>query len=445
MDEAADVDNRREMSTAASPRCRDGRVASTGVIPTNPRAMLTAVTGPRGAGFRRFWLATSVSVLGTWMAAIALSIRMYDVTGSPGWVSALLFAEFVPSVLIGLLLGNRLNKLRVRRAMVSCDLGSAVIFGLLALIDTPWAVVALAGTAGIAVGVFRPLATAAVPMLVSDHELERATGAIASADNSMTFLGAVLGGVLVGGVGADVALGLNAVSFLISAAVIASCAALAGAGSSAPQAGHHLGPVVQRIATSPVLRQIAVGWTLTTLVLGAVIAVQVPLLRGTYDARPAAVGALLGLTSLGLVVGSLFAGSRRFGRAAYPLSLAGIGASAMITGAAPHMALAGFGLLLLGIFNGVAVIVNRTRVVRDTEPAERAGLVSFLISLSLIGQGAGTIGGGVVAAAVSPRWAFVAFGLLALTIAAPVALSIGPRAEWVLTPSPWADADDAGR
>jgi hypothetical protein len=217
--------------------------------------------------------------------------------------------------------------------MALSDIGSAVIFALLALIETPWAVVALAGAAGVAVGVFRPLATAAVPMLVSDDELEAATGAIASADNSMTFLGAVLGGLLVGGVGADWALSLNAVSFVVSAVLIASCAGLSGAVSAVPAAaGRHLGLVVERIRASPVLRQIAVGWTLTTLVLGAVIAVQVPLLRGTYDARPAAVGALLGLTSLGLVAGSLFAGSRRFGRTAYPLSLAGIGAAAMITG-----------------------------------------------------------------------------------------------------------------
>jgi len=306
--------------------------------------------------------------------------------------------------------------------------------------------VALAGTAGIAVGVFRPLATSSVPLLVSDSVIESATGAIASADNAMTMLGAVLGGILVGTVGAGVALGLNAASFVVSAGLIVSCTALAGAGAGAepaPRIKGHLRLAVRRVADSPVLRQIAVGWTVTTLVLGAVIAVQVPLLRGTYEMRPAAVGGLLGLTSLGLVAGSLFAGARRFGRAAYPLSLAGIGAAAMITGASPHVALAGLGLLLLGIFNGVAVILNRTRVVRDTEPGERAGLVSFLISLSIIGQAVGTIAGGVVASAASPRWAFVAFGLVALAVAAPVALSIGPRAEWQLKPSPWADPDDA--
>src|SRR5206468_5442522 len=113
----------------------------------------------------------------------------------------------------------------------------------------------------IAVGVFRPLATAAVPLLVSDDQLESATGAIASADNAMTLLGAVLGGLLVGGVGADVALALNAASFVVSAGLIASCAALSGAGSTAPAEDQRFDSAIRRIAASPVLRQIAVGWT----------------------------------------------------------------------------------------------------------------------------------------------------------------------------------------
>ncbi len=418
------------------------------VPPTPLRSRLPSLIGPAGVGFRRFWLATLISVLGSWMAAIALSIRMYDVTGSPGWVSALLVAEFVPSVVIGLLLGNRLNRLRVRSALIVCDLGSAAIFGLLALTSTPWLVVALAGSVGIAVGVFKPLASSAVPMLVSDQQLDSATGAIASAEDSMTFLGAALGGILVGTVGANVALSLNAVSFLASAVLIASCARLSGGGGPAALPADeewHIRRMARRVAGTPVLRQIAVGWTLTTLVVGAVNAVQVPLLRGTYHARPGVVGVLIGLVALGLVAGSLIAGARRLGRSAYPLALAGIGAAAMIAGAAPQIALAGFGLLLLGIFNGVAVILNRTRVIRATEPGERAGLISFLISLSISGQALGTIGGGLIASLASPRWALVAFGLVALVLAAPIAFTIGPRAEWLLQPSPWAERDDGHR
>src|SRR5205807_9231481 len=128
-------------------------------------------------------VATSISVLGTWIAAVALAIRMFDVTGSPGWVSALLFAEFTPLVLIGFLFGRRLDRLPVRGALAVTDLLSAGVFAALAFVDTPLAVVALAGVAGIAGGVARPLSTAAVPLLVPDHEIERATGAIGSADN----------------------------------------------------------------------------------------------------------------------------------------------------------------------------------------------------------------------------------------------------------------------
>lgn len=405
---------------------------------------MRALVGPGGGEFRRFWLATAISVLGTWMAAIALAIRMFDMTGSPGWVSALLFAEFTPVVLIGFLIGDRLNRLRVRRSLVICDIGSAAVFGALAMISTPWAVVALAALGGVGVGVFRPLATAAVPMLVADDDLEAANGALGSVDHTMTFLGELIGGFLVATVGADLALGLNSASFLVSAILVSSCGALAGAGRPTAPDRTEIGlargfarTTLARIHGSPVLLQIAIGWTITTFVIGVVLAVQVPLLRGTFHASPTVVGLLLGLDALGLVVGSVVAGSRRFGRAAYPLALAGIGGCAMIVGAAPEITLAAFGFTLLGVFNGFALVINRTRVVRDTEPAERAGVISFLIALSATGQAAGTICGGVMATVVSERWAFVVFGVLALLVAAPAALMVGPRTEWNLQPSPW--------
>jgi MFS family permease len=405
---------------------------------------MRALVGPGGGEFRRFWLATAISVLGTWMAAIALAIRMFDMTGSPGWVSALLFAEFTPVVLIGFLVGDRLNRLRVRRTLVICDIGSAAVFGALAMISTPWAVVALAALGGVGVGVFRPLATAAVPMLVADDDLEAANGALGSVDHTMTFLGELVGGFLVATVGADLALGLNSASFLVSALLVSSCGALAGAGRPTAPDRTEIGlargfarTTLARIHGSPVLLQIAIGWTIATFVIGVVLAVQVPLLRGTFHASPTVVGLLLGLDALGLVVGSVVAGSRRFGRAAYPLALAGIGGCAMIVGAAPDIALAAFGFTLLGVFNGFALVINRTRVVRDTEPAERAGVISFLIALSATGQAAGTICGGVTATVVSERWAFVVFGVLALLVAAPAALMVGPRTEWNLQPSPW--------
>lgn len=113
----------------------------------------------------------------------------------------------------------------------------------------------------------------------------------------------------------------------------------------------------------------------------------------------------------------------------------------MIAGASSWLGLAAFGLTTVGVFNGIALVLIRTRAVRATEASERASLIAFLIALAATGQVTGTILGGALATALSPRWALVLAGMVALCIAAPVALLAGPRAEWHLQPSPWAERD----
>ena len=105
---------------------------------------------PPGADFRRLWLATAISVFGTWAAAITLSVRMFRDTGSPEWVSALFVAEFAPAVVIGVLFAGRLDRLPPRRALVISDLVCAACFAALAAVHQPAAVIALATVAGAA-------------------------------------------------------------------------------------------------------------------------------------------------------------------------------------------------------------------------------------------------------------------------------------------------------
>ena len=47
--------------------------------------------------FRLLALATVGSAFGTWLAFVALTIDVYDRTGSAVWVSALLIADFLPA------------------------------------------------------------------------------------------------------------------------------------------------------------------------------------------------------------------------------------------------------------------------------------------------------------------------------------------------------------
>ena len=72
---------------------------------TGPRRQLQLLD--RSSSFRALFLATTVSGLGTWLAVIALTVDVYDRTHSPQWVSALLIADFLPAVVIGLAFGSR--------------------------------------------------------------------------------------------------------------------------------------------------------------------------------------------------------------------------------------------------------------------------------------------------------------------------------------------------
>jgi len=99
----------------------------------------------RNAGFRMLFLATLGSLLGTWLATIALTVDVYDRTHSGSWVSALLIAVFLPTIVVGVAVGPLLDRLSRRRLMIASDLLRAGVFVALPFVDRPLWIVGLAG------------------------------------------------------------------------------------------------------------------------------------------------------------------------------------------------------------------------------------------------------------------------------------------------------------
>src|SRR2546421_7800251 len=153
---------------------------------TRMTGLAAGFVGPSVPDFRRLWTATAVSVLGSYAAAIALAVRTYQDTHQPVWVSAVFAAEFVPIVVIGLVFGARLDRVRPLPALVASDLVNAAAFAALVLVHRPAAVVGLAIVAGAATGVFRPIALGVVPAVVGDDRLDAANGALAAVDTTMS-------------------------------------------------------------------------------------------------------------------------------------------------------------------------------------------------------------------------------------------------------------------
>ena len=151
----------------------------------------------RSPPFRSLFLATAGSSFGTYLAAIALTVTIYDKTQSGVWVAALLIADFLPIVLIGLLLGPLVDRLSRRKLMIASDLVRCGVFAALPFVDAPAGIVALAGVAGIATGFFTPAVYAGLPNLVPEEELTNANSLLQTVETLAWMIGPILGGLMV--------------------------------------------------------------------------------------------------------------------------------------------------------------------------------------------------------------------------------------------------------
>jgi len=175
----------------------------------------------RSPAFGYLFLATAGSSFGTYLAAIALTVNVYDETGSGAWVAALLIADFLPIVLIGLLLGPLVDRLSRRRLMIVSDLARFGVFAALPFVNGPSAIVALAAVSGVATGFFLPAVYAGLPNLVPDEELTNANSLLQTVETLSWMIGPVLGGLMLSAWGTSVPYAVNAVTFLVSAALVA--------------------------------------------------------------------------------------------------------------------------------------------------------------------------------------------------------------------------------
>ena len=179
----------------------------------------------RNGSFRQLWLGQVVSQMGDWFDTIALYTIILNLTGSGRDVGLLLVARFVPSFLFGPLSGVVADRFSRRTIMIVTDvLRAVVVLGFLFVrrADQLWLIYVLTVLQLGLSTFFEPAKTAAIPSIVSDRELVAANAISSVTWSIMLTLGAAIGGVITGWFGTDVAFILDALSYLISAALIMS-------------------------------------------------------------------------------------------------------------------------------------------------------------------------------------------------------------------------------
>jgi MFS family permease len=165
---------------------------------------------------------SAASNTGNWAATVALALVVYARTGSAAWLSAGLLFTQVPSALAAPLSGMIADRLDRKRTMIICDLLGAAAYAAMAVTGSPLGLITLGAVAALLHSPFGPASRAAVPNLAGDGDLAWANGTLAAASNAGQLAGPALGGVLYAVAGAGGAFAANAISFVVSAALIAA-------------------------------------------------------------------------------------------------------------------------------------------------------------------------------------------------------------------------------
>ena len=178
-------------------------------------------TALRSREFRALLASQLVSVCGTSVAAVALTILVYRRTGSPLLASLTFALGFLPFLLGGGLFSSVVDRVRPRRLVVACDLASAALAAAMAVPTIPVPVLfALLLGIGTLLSLSSGARAALVRASVSADAYVPARSLLRIAVQFAQIVGNAVGGALLLLLTPSGALLVNASSFLFSVTVI---------------------------------------------------------------------------------------------------------------------------------------------------------------------------------------------------------------------------------
>ena len=381
--------------------------------------------------FRLLFLATLGSGFGTYLAAIALTVDIYDRTGSGTWVAALLVVEFLPIIVIGLTLGPLVDRLSRRGLMIVSDVVRLGVFCLLPFATGPLMIVGLAAVAGIATGFFRPAVYAGLPNLVPDDQLPTANSLLQAVENIAWMTGPVIGGALLALSGPDLAYWINAATFLVSAFLLMRIPAARLRSEQPLTKGHwrDLAEGFSLVRHSRALLTVLVVWNVVLLGNAAVNVAEIVFAKVSLGSGNVGYGVLVGATGLGLTVGSLAASPllERYGiRRMYAGSIALMAAGFALAALAPNVWIAAAVVVAASAGNGGALVCNVLLVQRGAPDRLRGRAFTLIMSSNYALLGLGMAIAGPLTDAVGGRWMWSIAGAI-FAFAAVVALFMARR------------------
>lgn len=253
------------------------------------------------------WCAEIVSDVGNFITFVALGILVYDLTGKAFAVGLAYGLRGIPWFTIGPIAGVIVDRVDRRLAMVVADLARAVLVVGLAFASEIWQAYVIAFLLGCFGPFFRPARQALLPVIAPGDDYVRALALSEVAHQSLHTVGPAIGGAVVLLAGTRGAFLADAVTFLLSAALIALVSARGAAGRrpSLGEVRHDLAEGGRVLRRDRVMRALVLSGGAQVLGVSAVTALLVPYIKRVLHEGAGEYGLALGVGGVGTVVTSL--------------------------------------------------------------------------------------------------------------------------------------------
>jgi MFS family permease len=370
------------------------------------------------------YAADTISLSGNAVAQVAIPWFVLTTTGSATLTGLAVFFNFLPIVIAAFFGGVVVDRLGFRSASVVADLASAAAVAAIPVLYTTvglplWELMALVFLGAL---LDAPGATARAALFPDVVELggvamERASGIRAGIQQGSQLLGAPLGGVLIAVFGATEALWIDAVSFLVSAALVAIFVPRPRTDAESQERGRFLAELVEGlrfIRDRRLVRALVLMVLVTNLIEAPGSVVLTVFAREEYDSA-ASLGLMLGVlggTALGGALVYSAVGHRLPRRRTFLYCFAVVPVGYLALATLPSLPVALAALAVAGLASGP---INPLLFTVQTEivPAQLRGRV-----FGAVRAGAwaaiplGILLGSVVVAAVGVAATFLAMGVL---------------------------------
>ncbi len=360
-------------------------------------------------------LASGLSSFGDELALVALTIRVADLTDDGLSVAALLIVGILPLVVLAPFAGSLVDRTETTRTLLVVSVAQAGIALALAFTTPLPAILVLTFLLGVGAAIASPAVFALVPAVAGDEDVTKMNASMEIARYTGAVLGPVAAGLIASGSSVTVALIVNAVTFLVIAAAVAT---LRARRPPVPAVGAPRERLARagfaRIRRDPILLLCVVVITVMVMFATGDNVAEVFFASEILGAPGWGYGVLATAWMAGMVAGVMLIARRLESPALAPAILAsGVVGGLAVVGASTMSLVVPAAMLFLvgGVANGVQNATMRNLIYHRVPERMHGRVFAAYLSLVNAMQIAATAFGGLLVVGVGPRWALLACGL----------------------------------